>query len=325
MLNLTHPYLQGDGSADYKAELWKAMGVLSNYWTSKQRHALEMDLQLFGDQFDEAKYLQAACETAIASTLARMFPDSFAYEYQAKPPKDVDCSFKQNGFRFNFEIKCPDFSRKHSIDESGAFKIGVFGRFDDYFPLVEKLQNEVFNSNTNPNADSNRPLVKAQHMDNKLKDFLLSANGKFADDSSEEELNILVVCCPDLLSMQDWFFYMFGVGGLFTSDSYHSTLDYNNVDSVILTNMYHRHYDYQHKGKLNDHWDWRQSFNLIFPNPLRKKAKMAASWKVLELIPNYSIETRDFKLDHGFEELRIVYFVNEELFAKDKFLFQPEN
>lgn len=125
--------------------------------------------------------------------------------------------------------------------------------------------------------------------------------------------------------MQDWFFYMFGSEGLFTSDSYHPPLDYNNVDSVILTNIYHRHYDYQHKGKLKDHRDWRQSFNLIFPNPMRKKAKMPASWKVLELIPNYSIETRDFKIENGFEELRIVYFVNEALFAKDKFLFQPEN
>src|SRR5690606_24620195 len=123
----------------------------------------------------------------------------------------------------------------------------------------------------------NKPLVKAQRMDNKLKDYLLSANEKFSDNSSEEELNILVVCCPDLLSMQDWFFYMFGVGGLFTNDSYHSPLDYNNVDSVILTNMYHRHYDYQHKGKLKDHWDWRQSCNLILPNPLRKKPKIPAS------------------------------------------------
>ncbi|HBS81986.1 hypothetical protein ACTXKF_18870 [Vreelandella alkaliphila] len=322
--NPNHAYLAGEEASGYSMELWGAMGVLAPFLTKKQLRAIESDLQLNRSDFDEAKYLQAACETAISSTMGRLFPDAFVYERKIKPPKDVDCSFEKDGFRFNFEIKCPDYSRQHKIDQTHAFKVGAFGRMDDYQSLVEKLQREVFNAEGNPNADPDKPLILQQHMDNKLKDFLLSAHGKFADNSSEKELNVLVVCCSDRMSMQEWFFYMFGSQGLLTQDSYHPPEQYDNVDSVILTNIYHRHHDYKNKGKLSDHWDWSKSFNLIFSNPLRKKDKMEASWKLVDLIPNHSLEVTSFEVKNGVEEMRIVHFIVEELLSKGLYYFQPD-
>jgi hypothetical protein len=323
-LNPSHVYLNGEEASAYSRGLRYAMGCLAQFWSKKQQYALESDLQLTCNCFDEPKYLQAACETAITSTLARMFPDAFFYERQLKPPKDVDCSFEKDGFQFNFEIKCPDYSKKHEIDQANAFKVGAFGRMDDYRSIVEKLQLEVFNSEANPNADSDKPLIFQQHMDNKLKDFLLSAHGKFSDDCSEHELNVLVVCCSDRMSMQEWFFYMFGLQGLLTQTSYHPPEEYSKVDSVILTNIYHRHHDYKKKDKLSDHWDWSKSFNLIFSNPLRKKEKKDASWKLVDLIPNHSLQVMNFELKNGLEEMRISHFVVEELLAKGQYYFQPD-
>ena len=322
--NPSHDYLIGYDAAEYRMGLWKALGYIAPHWTPKQQRAIEADLQLSGTSFNEPKYLQAACETTISATLGCMFPGSFVYERKIKPPKDVDCSFERGGFTFNFEIKCPDYSKKQAIDEAHAFKIGAFGRMEDYQSIVESLQREVFNIEANPNADLNKPLIKQQHMDNKLKDFLLSAHGKFADDCQEDELNVLVVCCPDQMSMQAWFFYMFGLQGLLTPGSYHPPKEYSNVDSVILTNVYHRHYDYKNKDKLSDHWDWRKSFNLIFSNPLRKREKKEASWKLVDLIPNHSLEVMNFDMKNGLDEMRIVHFIVEELLAKGEYYFQPE-
>ena len=303
--------------------LWTALGALAPFWSKKQQHAIESDLQLIGSEFDEPKYLQAACETAITSTLCRMFPDTFVYERKINPPKDVDCSFEKDGFQFNFEIKCPDYSKQHNIDQMHAFKIGAFGRMHDYQAFAEKLRHEIFNPEKNSKADPNKPLVFQQHMDNKLKDYLLSAQGKFSDNCSEHELNVLVVCCSDHMGMQEWFHYMFGSQGLLTDGSYYPPESYDKVDSVILTNIYHRHDNYMQKNKLSDHWDWTKSFNLIFENPLRNKAKRDALRKLASLVPNHNREVTSFDIKNGLEPMRIVHFIVEELLAKGLYYFQP--
>jgi hypothetical protein len=322
--NPKHTYLNGPSATQYLSDLEQALKLLAPYWNKKQEHALEADLQLAGDAFDEPKFLQAACETTIASTLARLYPESFVYEEEIKPPKNVDCALERDGFKFNIEIKCPDFSVKHSIDGRSAFQAGAFGRIDDYASIVESLQSDVFDAKNNPKAEPDKPLLKQQHMDNKLKDFLLSAHGKFADNTSEEELNVLVVCCSDRMDMQKWFFYMYGQKGLFTPESYHPSNEYKNVDLVVLTNTYHRHHAYETKHKLADHWNWEKSFNLIFSNPLRELAKENAIWKFIDLIPNFSQELQNFKVTKGLDEMRIVHFIVEELLDKGQYYFQPD-
>lgn len=322
--NPLHDYLSGDETKAYRMGLQSALAHLAPYWTATQRRAIETDLQLSAHGFDEPKYLQAACETVITSTLGRMFPNTFVYEHKIKPPKDVDCSFEKDGFRFNFEIKCPDYSKQHAIDATPAFKIGAFGRMDDYSALVENLQSGAFNTQENPSDASNKPLIMQQHMDNKLKDFLLSAHSKFADDCSEQELNVLVVCCSDRMSMQEWYHYMYGSKGLLTRESYYPPDQYNNVDLIILTNVYHRHHDYKKKDKVSDHWDWEKAFNLIFSNLMRKKDKKDAILKLVDLVPNHSQDLKKFKVTQGLDEMRIAHFIAEELLAKGKYYFQPD-
>ena len=238
------------------------------------------------------------------------------------PPKDVDCGFVADGKTYSIEVKCPDYSVKNTIDDSNAFKIGAFGRLTNFEEVVKNLQ-EAFNPETNPSVEPNKPLIKQQHMDNKLKDYLLSAHSKFKDSTTPNELNVLAVCCSDWTDMQKWFYYMYGYQGLFTKESFHPVDEYKNVDVVLLTNLYHRHHIYWEKDKLEKHWDFSKSFNLVFSNPFRQLDKGDAIWGLVGKIPNHSKELDGFEVTNGLDEMRIPHYVVEELIGKGLYYFQP--
>lgn len=320
--NKENEYLFDREESPYHKGLVDALSSLDTALTNKQKRSLYNALQLSGEKFDEAKYLQAAGETVIASYIAKNFKETFKYEPKLNPPKDVDCGFSKNGSTFNIEVKCPDFSISNAIDASNTFKIGAFGRLLDHEEVVGKMQ-EAFDPKTNPSADPNKPLIKQQHMDNKLKDYLLSAHGKFKDATSPNELNVLAVCGSDWMDIQKWFFYMYGFQGLFTNESFHPVNDYKNVDVVLLTNLYHRHHEYWNKDKIENHWDFSKSFNLVFSNPLKQQYKGETIWKFVDSIPNHSQELMNFKVTNGLDEMRIAHFVVEELIDKGFYYFQP--
>ena len=320
--NTENKYLFGNKNESYFKTLSDILDSLEPFLSTKQRKSLYKDLQLSGNKFDEAKYLQAACETSIASYLSENYSDGFIYEPKVNPPKDVDCGFTLDGKTYNIEVKCPDYSKKNKIDGTNAFKIGAFGRLVDFEEIVTSMQ-EVFDPETNSAVEPGKPLITQQHMDNKLKDYLLSAHSKFNDSAGPNELNVLAVCCSDWMDMQKWFFYMYGHQGLFMNDSFHPNDEYKNVDVVILTNLYHRHHEYWNKDKIKDHWDFSKSFNLIFSNPFRKQDKAEIIWSLVEEIPNHSKELMSFKVTNGLDEMRIPHFVVEELIDKGLYYFQP--
>ena len=186
--------------------------------------------------------MQAAVELTVCSHFAHFFPDHFVYEDKVNTPKDVDCSFKAEGVKYNIEVKCADFSKKHAIEEGGGFTIGAHGRMDDFAPLVADLQ-KLF-------SQGGHALTPHRHMDNNLKSYLSSAHDKFSTQVSEDEINVLVVGCADEMDMQKWYSYLYGSQGLFTLDSYADRSAYDRVDLVLLTNLYHRHKDQALKDKL---------------------------------------------------------------------------
>lgn len=321
--NRENRYLLSSQDDGYFAGLSLALGYLEPYLTRKQKSSLLKDLQIDGLVFDEARYLQVACETSIAAYLAKIYGNSFVYEPKVQPPKDVDCGFKYNGRVFNIEIKCADFSKKNEIDKSNSFKIGFLGRLVDCDEAFSKLES-LFDPKINPAAEPDKPLVKQQHMDNKLKDYLVSAHKKFKESTGPNELNVLAVCCADWTDMQKWFFYMYGHQGLFTNESFYPFEEYKNVDVVMLTNLYHRHHDYWDKNKINSHWDFSKSFNLIFSNPLRREDKKEAIWEFVDAVPNHSKQLMSYKVKNGLDEMRIPHYVCEELLEKGLYYFQPK-
>jgi hypothetical protein len=323
-VNSNNPYLYGDDlvTKKYKATLDKCLSILEAYSTPTQLRKLKKDLQVTGNRFEEAKFLQAACETAVSASIASAFPNSFEYEPKLNPPADVDCAFSCNGYRFNIEVKCPDYSKVHAQRERDVFNIGAFGRMQDFKGVAADLM-ELFES-------GEKPLEVQPHMDNKLKDYLLSANKNFPENTDEKELNVLLVCCNDSMDMQKWFFYMFGGQGLFTPSSFHKPQatshkpqDYSKVDAVVLTNLYNRHYSYQSKTKIEDHWSLGNSFNLIFKNRSIQKEKDEAIWALVDILPNFSNEILNFEVPKIEEALSTPVFVNKELTLKERYYFEP--
>lgn len=320
--NKENRYLLRNSENLYLSGLFKALESLMPFMSKKQKNKLFKDLQVDGKTFDEAKYLQAACETSIASYLSSRYSDSFIYEPKLKPPKDVDCGFKINEKMYNIEVKCPDFSKQNQIESSNAFKLGAFGRLENFDEVFEDLY-EVFDKNKSLVGNPDKPLIAQQHMDNKLKDYLLSAHSKFKDSTGPDELNLLAVCCSDWMDMQKWFCYMYDYQGLFTQESFYPVGNFNNVDVVMLTNLYHRHHEYWRKDKIIHHWDLSNSFNLIFSNPFRQKDKKEIIFSFIDAVPNYSNQLCDFQSKNGIVQMQIPHFVFKELIHKGLYYFQP--
>jgi hypothetical protein len=245
---------------DYRVGLVSALNCLAPHLSLTQREDICFNkLGLRFDNVGEQKYIQAAVELTVCAHFARYFPDGFVYEEKVNPPKDVDCSFRVGRFKFNVEVKCADFSKKHVIDEAEGFKIGSLGRLDDYDDLVASLD-DLFSSD-------GHILSRQRHMDNNLKDFLISAHEKFADITPDNELNVLVVGCDDAMDMQKWYSYLYGGRGLFTLESYSDASAYDRVDLVLLTNLYHRHKNPASKDEISEHWSLSEAFCVLCKNP----------------------------------------------------------
>ncbi|MGF1733566.1 hypothetical protein [Photobacterium kasasachensis] len=315
--NVNNTYLYGDDTATvvYRDTLEQCLKIIDNFATPTQIRKLKKDLQVEGDKFDEVKYLQAACETSVAATIASCFPNTFQYEPKLNPPADVDCSFSYNGFKYNIEVKCPDYSKAHSQEAREVFNIGAFGRLDGFKGMANDLVG-LFES-------VGKPLEVQPHMDNKLKDYLLSANNKFPANTDERELNVLLVCCDTALDLQKWFSYMHCEKGLLTAESFHQPDDYSKVDVVVLTNLYHRHYSYKKKSKITDNWSLGNSFNLVFDNRSTLREKNEAILSLVNILPNYSREVFDYHVSEIERPLLIPLFVNNELISKNIFYFDP--
>lgn len=323
--NILNPYFSGNDetTTEYKNGMMSAINDLSNHLNKREMEDLKKNkLQLFSDSHNEPQYLQAACELVICSYLAKKYKDSFKYELQVNPPKDVDCSFTDQGMQFNIEIKCADFSKSNLINEEDGYKIGFLGRNPDAESVVNDLAS-AFQS-----LPGEKRLIKQQHMDNKLKDYLQSAHRKFAQKPREDHLNVLAICCDTPMDIQKWFGYMYENQGLFTENSFADKNSYNLVDIVLITNLYHRHYLYKTKNKITDHWLLDQSFNLIFSNPYRTADKQLSIFRFCEIIPNYSFALNGYQVpgdaeDYVKNSIRIPHFVVDELQAKGVFHFQP--
>lgn len=301
----------------YAMGLNEALSVLTPFLSDAQRNDLcTKKLSLETSPVSEQAYIQSAVELTVCAHYARFYSDEFIYEEKVNPPKDVDCSVRIDGFKYNIEVKCADFVKKELVDKASGFKIGAMGRLDDYAQLVEQLQ-ELFSSD-------GHVLSEQRHMDNNLKTFLVSAHSKFAAVTPDNELNILIVACDDAMDMQKWHSYLFGVQGLFTNDSYADRAAYDRVDMVVLTNLYHRHKDPASKHKITGHWHLSEAFCILCANPFSEKPH-ATAYEFSKTVRHFNNEWNDYLsgADDILKGIGIPAFVGSELQAKGMYYFQP--
>jgi hypothetical protein len=305
-----------------------AIDALSDLLSDRQlEDLLKNKLQLGLSLFDEKQYLQIACETTVNIYFARKFSSTFSYETKttAKTKKDVDCSYGDNGYKYFIEVKCSDFKEKEKISAQDGIKFSTAGRIPNYDESFKDLSTMLEEGQKNLEGTV-KPVLKQKNMDNNLKDFLISAHNKFNDDATDDEVNILVVCCGDPSDMQAWYLYMYSHEGLFTGDSFCERDKYKNVDMVVLTNLYHRHNKFIEKQHLKEHWLLEKSCNFIFSNPSRKSLKEPAMMHFINTFPHYTFDLSNYNVPGPAEQYvkdlrRIPYFVKEMLTDKGIVLF----
>jgi len=309
----------------YKLEVDCVIDHLKKHITKNQENELlKKKLQIYTNNFNEAQYLQSACELSVSYFIARKFPCTFKYELEVNPPKDVDCVFYDDGFQFNLEVKCADFTANENKKNQAGLHIITLGRYSD----IDNLQNCLSSIALGSEFKS---ISRLPNLDNKLKDFLVSSHEKFQSNVNVNELNVLIVCCDNAEDMQRWYSYLFCNQGLFTENSFVSPSDYNNVDVIILSNIYHRHKNYQTKDKIKNHWKFENSFNIFLQNPYSLIQKNDAIKKLLSVIPNYNNELSNYNVpchesEYGkHDAIKISYFIYEQLTEKGIYFFQPDN
>jgi len=267
--------------------------------------------------FDEKTFIQYAVETAVVRYFGERFPVGFQAEVKIRPgsSKDVDCRFKNNGFIYNVEVKCADFTAKKELDAKQGIKIGTIGRIPGHQDTIDKVKKLLEGLHFKTEALKDHHEIK--NMDNNMKDFLELAQGKFNPNPPANELNILIVACDDAEDMQHWYYYLYAEHGLFTAEPFADDSRYDNVDLVIFTNLYFRQSRFFEK-RLADSWSMATALNLVFPNPLKKKIKVEATYNFLNMLDHYSFQLQDYKMpgnvpDHVKTSRRITSFVTEYL------------
>lgn len=252
------------------------MSILQNILTEKQfDNLVQNKMQIGKSVFDQDQFVQAACETTVISYFAQKHAQRFKYENNTNPNNntDVDCSFSENSFRFNMEVKCSIYIQE--IPSVEKLKFVFVDRVSDYPKAKCELEN-MFEG-----------VTVSKRKDNNLKDYLIKANEKFNSLSNEKEINILNVCCGNIDDIQKWHHYMYRGDGLFSQTPFESPQNYNLVDAVILNDLAHKHTFYS-ESTINDHWLYDKSFSLVFPNPYAKIRKGIGLNYLIENTPNYN-------------------------------------
>lgn len=211
------------------------------------------------------QYLQFASEVTVVNYILRHYSD-FQYEPKYHLRKNPECSFQYEGRTVNVEVKCPNLLKRIEQEQSDGVHIFAAERFpdkDSYESAVQTVQSEI--KVDKPNE------VKTQvvdRLDNKLKDFLISAHQKFPD-SNHNCFNILVISLEILSDMDEWYSYIFGDTGVFSSKSFVSE-DYSNVDAILLTNIQSGHTSDKVNLEVNC-WEFENYLSLLLFNPQKEK------------------------------------------------------
>lgn len=265
-INVSNPFVP---KGPYRDAIKPVLEMLFRYLDNKEKiDIIYNKLMLENEKVEDRYYIQAACEVTICAWfayIATMTKERYEYEFVVSKPKDVDCAIWDNENQFNIEVKCADYSKHKNIVANSDLIMHGLGRLTEYKSSVSNLQN-ILSTGSEPTI-----LGESHHMDCKMKDFLLSAQEKFGVTIVPNHLNVLFVCVDCQMDMMKWISYLNGAQGLFTEESFKPRENYDNVDVVVFTNLYHRHYKTEEKNKISDHWNLEKSFNFLIKNPRSTK------------------------------------------------------
>lgn len=208
------------------------------------------------------QYLQFSSEVTVVDYIIRNY-NEFKNEPKYNGGKNPECSFKYKERIVNIEVKCPDFTKRIKQENSEGVKIFAAERFpnkDDCVQIQKFIESNI--------ADGHH-IQTIDRMDNKLKDYLISAHNKFPV-SDFMNFNILVIAVDIIQDMDEWYSYLFGENGVFTEESFIKD-DYSNVDAVLLTNVQHGHMGAGVNLNINC-WHLENYVSLLFLDPRKENS-----------------------------------------------------
>lgn len=216
------------------------MNTFNRILSDKQIKELIDDKIQLESRYNQNYYLQAVSEISILYYILRKYNNKFLYEPKYNGKKNPECCFDYNGKTINIEVKCHDLTKRIECEEHNTLKIVMPKRIPDYKNVINEVK-EIIKPNLNNSNYSD--VEELSRLDNKLKDFLVSASEKFPKPDNTN-LNILVVSLDTIDDLDEWYLYIFGNGGVFTNNSFVLLERYENVDAILLTTVMCGHIRY---------------------------------------------------------------------------------
>ncbi|EOU1739869.1 hypothetical protein MN030_000976 [Clostridium perfringens] len=251
----------------YYKDFIELLEDFNNHLKDKEMIELIDKLQLKSD-FNQPKYLQFVSEITILYYILCKYNCDFKYEPTYNGKKNPECSFRYRDKTINIEVKCPDLSSKIDSDMNNNMKISFQGRVpNEFYSEAKESMNYIINT-SNLEGSSYSGFEIEKRLDNKLKDYIISASEKFPKDENGY-FNILAISLNTPRDLDDWYSYILGYGGVFTNESFVDE-NYDNVDAILLTNIQSGHIRWKEDNGKNL-WNLEKYINLIFLNPQKAK------------------------------------------------------
>lgn len=233
-----------------------------------------------------AQYIQFASEITIVDYVIRHY-DGFKNEPKYNEKKNPECSFEYAGRTINIEVKSPDLFKRIAQENSESIKLFAAERFPNKASYIQAQK--IIESNIRDGQNTQN----MERLDNKLKDYLISAHKKFPISNSRN-FNILVVAVDIIQDMDEWYSYLFGDNGAFTNKTYIAD-DYSNVDAVLLTNVQHGHMADDVNLDINC-WELENYISLLFLDPRKENCNELGDYYKNSALDLFGKLTRDFLL-----------------------------
>ena len=198
---------------------------------------------------------------------------------KGKNNPDVDVSFTFNDVTYNIEIKCPEFN---NYDENTLLGGLSYRQPDnDQRKNVKKIKSTI--ESVIEKEGLNKKVEIKKINDNKLKDYLLSAQNKFKDNNSKN-CNILFLSLSNA-ELVDYILYLTnGCSGFLTKNSYVPHEEFNKVQAVIISNFL------TINDGIIDYWDLSKCTNIVFLNEFSDYTDSNNIEKFLNLFANKTSE-----------------------------------
>lgn len=260
----------------------------------KVRDSLWRKLQL-NTSYNPNSYSQGICEILLWLFLINSGQE-FAIEKKVSEVNETDVDIQiVDDYIYNIEIKCPELVNKK---EKNVLKLHPAFRTVDK-SVHDEAVNDFIQDIINPAIKSNKLEYSEINVDkindNKMSDYLKSAQKKFPN-SSESICNILFIGTTTK-EIQDYFAYLEnGYSGIFKGVQPIISADkYNHIDVVILSNIVDGHYI---PDETFNSWKLESFFNLMIINPNNKDINPDARNRLLQIIPNSTLQFEEFYKDY---------------------------